>query len=224
VLGTIGAIHFSNTVSHLKDIDLEAYKTSSRLQIAQANTSAATANQKAQEARVVAAKVEQENAVLGGSVTKNAEAARKAEAELAKANKETSDFAHSLQKQQIVMQEQARVSPILTDFQITQLATVLNNFSGQDVIFHSTADTTVLRLKKTIAIALQKAGITFKQNSMDMGALYQGVSVAVHSPDNVPPLANALVMGLHQAGIDVHPVSAPDRVPVGKVALFLGPN
>lgn len=222
--GTVGAISFGNMVSHLKDVDLEAYKTSARLQISQANTFAATANQKAQEAREAAAKVEQENALLGSSVERNAEIARKAESDLAKANKETSDFAHSLQQQQATMQEQAKVSPQLTAYQIQVLASVLKPFAGQDVSLHVTADTVVARLGATIKMALAQAGVTTKYYSTDMGALYQGVSVAVHDPKDVPPIANTLVMGLRQAGIDVHPVAAPQMIPAGQVGIFLGPN
>lgn len=89
---------------------------------------------------------------------------------------------------------------------------------------HQTSDTVVARLGATIKMALDGAGVTAKMYSTDMGALYQGVSVAVHDPNNVPPIANALVLGLRQAGIDVHPVSAPKIVPSGQVGIFLGPN
>ena len=224
VLGTLGAIHYSNSVGHLKDVALEEYKQQAGIQIGQANKDAATANQKAQEAREAAAKVEQENALLGSSVERNAEIARKAESDLAKANKETSDFAHSLQQQQATMQEQAKVSPQLTAYQIQVLASVLKPFAGQDVSLHVTADTVVARLGATIKMALAQAGVTTKYYSTDMGALYQGVSVAVHDPKDVPPIANTLVMGLRQAGIDVHPVAAPQMIPAGQVGIFLGPN
>jgi hypothetical protein len=222
--GSIAAISFGNIVSHLKDVDLEAYKTSAGLKIALANTYAATANQKAQEAREAAAKVEQENALLGGSVAKNAEIARNAEADLAKANKETSDFAHSLQQQQGVMAEQAKVSPQLTSYQIQALSRVLKPYAGQDVALHTTDETVVRRLAAEIHTAFIDAGITTKNYSTDMDALYQGVSVAVHDPNNVPPIANALVMALRQDGIDVHPVAAPNIVSAGQVGIFLGPN
>lgn len=222
--GTIGAIHFGNLVGHLKDVDLETYKTQAGIQIAQANQRAADANRKAQEARDKAVEAENENLKLHGQVSSDAALARTAEAALTKANKETSDFAHALAQQQGAMAEQARVSPILAQYQIEQLAKLLQPFSGQSVAIHSTSDTTVLRLGATVSMALNKAGIDTKQNMIDMGALYQGVSVAVHSPQDVPPLANALIVGLRQAGIDAHPVSVPNRVPEGKVALFMGPN
>lgn len=215
--GSVLAITFSNVVSHLKDVDLATYKKQADVQIAQAEKDAANANQDAEADKKA-------NLQLQNDLAQHESNEKALDANLTKANKETSDFAHSLQQQQATMEEQAKVSPVLTGFQIQQLSTALMGFSGQDVIFHSTADTTVLRLKQTIAMGLQGAGITFKENSMDMGALYQGVSVAVHSPQDVPPFANALVMGLRQAGIDVHPVAAPQMVPEGKVAIFLGPN
>ena len=224
LIGTIGAIHYGNVVSHLKDVDLATYKATADANIAQANKDAATANQKAQEAREAAAKVEQENALLGNSVEKNAEIARKAEADLAKANKETSDFAHSLQQQQTTMQEQAKVSPQLTAYQIQALASVLKPFAGQDVALHQTSDTVVARLGATIKMAFNQAGVTTKYYMTDMGALYQGVSVVVHDPKDVPPIAIALVMGLRQAGINVHPSAEPQMVPAGQIGIFLGPN
>jgi hypothetical protein len=155
---------------------------------------------------------------------------KKAEAKLTA--KETLDYNNVLAQQKaasqqsMVMAQQAKLSPILDDLQITVLGNSLKLFSGQDVILHSTADTTVLRSKVSIARALQIAGITFKQNSMDLGEIYQGISVVVHSPQaqDIPPLANALTLGLRAAGITVNTVSAPDRVPAGRVAIYLGPN
>jgi hypothetical protein len=224
LVGTIGAIHFSNAVSHFKDVDLATYKTAADIKIAQAQTEAATANQKAQEAHDRAVNAENENLKLGGLVGQDAIRARAAEAALEAKNKETSDFAHSLQQQQATMQEQAKVSPQLTPYQIQALANVLKPFAGQDVALHVTSDTVVARLGATIKMALDQAQITAKNYSTDMGALYQGVSVAVHDPNAVPPIANALVMGLRQAGIEVHPVAAPGMVPAGQVGIFLGPN
>jgi hypothetical protein len=221
--GTVGAISFGNIVSHLKDVELAAYKTQAAVEIARANTTAEQAKAEAQKAREKAVTVENDNIKLGGKVQQNANQARTAEAALEQKNKETSDFAHALAQQQGVMAEQAKLSPILTDYQIQQLAERLRPYGGQDVILHSTADTTVLRLKVTIATALNKAGITFKSNGIDMGSIYQGVSVPVHDPQNIPPLADALVQGLRQAGIDVHPASV-DAVPAGSVAIYLGPN
>jgi hypothetical protein len=223
VLSTIVIVNKTKSLDAEKDRLVKIASEANDLRVAQANRDAAAANQKAQEAQDQALEAENDNLKLRGQTSADAAAARQAEAELAKSNKETSDFAHALAQQQGAMAEQAKVSPVLSQYQIGALANLLAPYAGQDVILHSTADTTVLRLKETVALALQKADVTFKQNSMDMGALYQGVSVAVNSAQNVPLLANALVLGLRQAGIDVHPVTAP-QIPAGRVALFMGPN
>ncbi len=169
----MGAIHYSDVVSHLKDVDLDSYKVSAGLKIEKAKTAAADANQKAQEAEEATQQIAQQNLQLQKDVKGNKTEAEKAESQLGKQNKETSDFAHAVAQQQGVMAEQAKVSPVLNDLQIQALASFLTPYRGQDVILHSTADTTVLRTKTTVAIALNKAGITFQANSMDMGALYQ---------------------------------------------------
>lgn len=223
LIGTIGAIHFGDVVGKIKDDDLARYKKSADLSIAQLTKDAATANQKAQEAENRAEDTSKANAQLQIQVSQNALKAEKAQSALAKQNQETYNYAHALAQQQATMAEQAHVSPVLTKTQITTFSEALRPFSGQDVIFHSTLDTTVLRLKQSIAIALMNAGITFKENSMDAGSLYQGVSVVVHSPQDVPPLANTLVQGLRQAGISVNTVSL-ESIPQGRVAIYLGPN
>jgi hypothetical protein len=71
VLGSIGAIYFGNTVSHLKDVALEAYKASAGVQIAQAqkdsavaNGQAAKANERAGNLEAEAARIENENLQL----------------------------------------------------------------------------------------------------------------------------------------------------------------
>jgi len=223
LLGTTGAVHFGNTVSNLKDAELAAYEKAADLKIAQEQTATAIANQKAEEAKREALQTSQSNAELHIEVNKQEKQRLTAEAQLREQNTETMSFAHSLAQQQATMAEQAKVSPVLNAAQIEALSRLLSTYAGQDVILHSTPDTTVLRLKVSIAEALSKAGITFKQNSTDMGSLYQGISVVVHSPQDVPPLANALVAGIRQAGIEVHPVALVS-VPPGRVALYLGPN
>jgi hypothetical protein len=210
-------------VTKTKSLDAEKDRVAG-VQSAQANQGAADANKKAQVAYDDAEKVKAENLKLQGNVASESTRAGSAEAGLAKANKETSDFAHSLQQQQATMQEQAKVSPVLSPIQVAVLTNVLKGFSGQDVEMHSTTDTTVLRLKYGIDMAFKQAGITESQNMMEMGALYQGVTVAVHSATNVPPFANILAEALHVSGIDVHTAAVPERVPEGKVAIFLGPN
>jgi flagellar biosynthesis GTPase FlhF len=224
VISTIVIVNKTKSLDDEKDRVSKANGDASDLKVAQANSAAEQAKKDAATANENALRVSQQNIKLSGQISTDAATSRSAEQALAKANKETSDFAHSLEQQQATMAEQAKVSPVLTPFQQQQLANVLRPFSGQEIIIHQTAETVVGRLGSTIAGALNAAGLKFPQYSTDMGALYQGVSVAVHDPHKVPPLANALVMGLRQAGIDVRPVAAPQQVPEGKVAIYLGPN
>ena len=57
------------------------------------------------------------------------------------------------------MQEQAKVSPQLTSFQIQSLAALLTRYAGQDVSLHQTTDTVAGRLGATIKMAFNQAGI-----------------------------------------------------------------
>jgi hypothetical protein len=223
VVSTIVIVNKTKSLDAEKDRQSKAVSDAANVEIEKAKAAAKIADQKAEEARNKADLVEQENIKLRGTVSFDATTARTAEAALAKANKETSDFAHSLQQQQATMAEQAKVSPALTQYQILQMTSGLMMYSGQEVVVHLTSDTVVIRLGNGIETAMRNAGIKVT-GSIDMGALYQGVSVAVNNAVNVPPLANALVNLLHQAGIEVHPVAVPTMVQAGQVAIFLGPN
>ncbi len=216
VVATLAIISKTRAIDAEKDRQLKIFQDQSDVQVQQFKAIAAQAVQKTAEAQG-------QIAALKSVVSNSADRARKAESTLAAQNAKTDQFTHALQLQQETMAEQMRVSPVLSPAQIATLSDALRPFAGQDVILHSTLDTTVLRLKQSIAMALYSAGITFKQNSMDAGMLYQGVSVVVHSPENVPPLANTLVSGLRSSGISVNPVVL-DTVPIGKVAIYLGPN
>jgi hypothetical protein len=226
VIATIVIVVRTNSLDIEKDLQVaQAQKDAAQAKkdAAKAISDAATANQKAQEANEHAANVEAENLKLGGQVGKDAVTARAAEAALEAKNKETSDFAHGVAIQQQNMAIQAKVSPTLTVAQAMSLANYLKPYAGQNVAVHMTLDTVVIRLGNGIQYALQQAGIKADGSSMDAGQTYQGVSVAVHSPQDVPPLANALVMGLRAQGIAVNPASDPS-VPAGTVRIYLGPN
>ena len=134
----MGAIRYGNLVSSLKDADLAVYKADADLKIAQANQGAATANQKAQEANDRAVTATNEGLKLQARVSSEAARAATAEQGLAKANKETSDFAHALAQQQGIMAEQSKVSPQLAPAQVQMLSNALQSFSGQDVDLQST--------------------------------------------------------------------------------------
>lgn len=223
LIGTIGAIHFGSVVSHLKDTDLAKYKTTADAGIAQANKDAAVANAIAQQAKSQAEETSKANLQLQIKLAKHEEHEQVGDAKLAAQNKENYDFSHALAFQQQTMAQQMHVSPELNESQIEAIAAILKPFAGQEIIIHRTSDTVVGRLGRSLAIAFTMANIKFPHYSIDMDQIYQGVSVVIHSPQNVPPLANALISGLRSAGIIVNPV-ALDTVPVGKVALYLGPN
>ncbi|MBZ5524638.1 MAG: hypothetical protein LAP21_20560 [Acidobacteriia bacterium] len=223
VIATLVIVGKTKSLDAEKDRQVKIANDAAQIQIENAKAAAAQANSTAEQAKLKVEEANRANAVLKIELAKHERQETAAEAKLAAQNKETYDYAHALAQQQATMAEQAHVSPVLTPTQITALSASLKPFDGQDVIFHSTLDTTVLRLKQSIAQAFTDAGITFKENSMDAGSLYQGVSVVVHSPRDVPPLANALVLGLKQAGIAVNTVSL-ENVPSGRVAIYLGPN
>lgn len=203
-----------------RSLDAEKDRVAS-VQIAQLKRDAATANKTAEETK-------QANLQLKSALLSHERQEKEAETKLSA--KESLDYNHVLEAQKAqrgqneVMQRQAVVSPQLTLTQVHALASALKPFAGQDVSLHVTSDTVVGRLAVAIKMAFNEAAITTKYYMTDIGALYQGVSVAVHDPKSVPPIANALVIGLQQAGIDVHAVSAPQRVAAGQVAVFLGPN
>jgi hypothetical protein len=227
--GTAGAIYFGDLVGHLKDLELAHYQTQTGIDIAKANTatgvanaSAGAANQKAEEAKLKAEATARSNAELQIELIHEQSIARTAEAGLSKQNEKTEQYTHALQMQQENMAQQMHVSPILNQAQIENMATLLKPYAGQSVAIHTTLDTTVLRLSATIQMALTGSDIKCSPE-MDAGALYQGVSVVVHSPQTVPPLADALAGSLMSAGIHVNKVVL-DTVPVGQVALYLGPS
>ncbi len=213
--GTCGAIYFGKRVSEIKDADLATYETSADVQIAQAQNDAA-------KAKAAAAAANLQNTHLRIDLASHETDEKKIDAQLTAQNKRTNDFAHALAHQQETISEQTKGSPEIDRKQADVLANSLIQYAGQSVSVHMTLDTVVVRLAKSLGYAFSKAGIQ-QRAEMDAGATYQGVSVAVHSPKDVPPLANALVLGLRQAGIDAHPVSLA-AIPAGQVAIYLGPN
>jgi len=216
LIGTIGAIHFSNVVAKLKDDDLAHFKQTSDLSIA-------GLNQQAESAKKETAQLFGQNQQLAIDLSKEQTIARNAEANLRKQNEETSRFTHALAVQQQTMATQVHTSPELSADQVNAIANALMPFGGQEVIMHRTEDTVVGRLGSSLAQAFIKAHIQFPHYSIDMGQLYQGITVAVHADKGHPPLADVLLNALRQQGIIATPV-ALDTVPEGKVAIFLGPQ
>lgn len=222
VVSTIVIISKTRSIGAEKDRELKKFEAQANVQIQQFRSIAARANQEAQDAKLKSEQTSHANAILRAEVLEGQKKSKEAEAELASENKKTLKFTQALQTQQENMAEQMHVSPVLSDSQISALAKRLKPFAGEDVILHSTPDTTVLRTKYAIVRALNEAGIKHSQNSIDMGALYGGISVVVHAAAGRPPLADALVFGLRDDGIVVHPVSLRS-IPEGRVAIYLGP-
>jgi hypothetical protein len=222
LVGTIGAIHFGKVVSKLKDDDLAQYKKAADLKIA-------GLTKESEDAKKETAQLTKDNKQLQidlskekTTLSKEQTTARTAESDLKKANESTVQFTQALAMQQQVMAQQVHTSPELNESQIAAVATMLKPFAGQELIIHSTTDTVVARLGNSVAAACKMGGIT-PQFTEDLGAMYQGVSVVVHADQGHPPLADILVIGLRQQGIIVTPASN-NSVPVGKVAIYLGPQ
>jgi hypothetical protein len=180
-------------------------------------------NQQTESAKKETAQLFGQNQQLAIDLSKEQTIARKAEAGLQKQNEETSRYSHALAVQQQTIAQQIHTSPELTTAQVEAIANALTPFGGQEVIMHRTEDTVVGRLGASIATAFNTAHIKIPSYSIDMGQLYQGVTIAVHADKGHPPLADVLLNALRQQGIVVTPVSL-DTVPEGRVALFLGPQ
>jgi hypothetical protein len=222
VVSTIVIVNKTKALDAEKDREVKIATDAADLKIAQAHTDAAKALSDAANANQKSEETKQANLQLQIALTRHEGHEQEAEAKLAAQNKETSDFAHALAQQQENMQQQAKVSPVLNGDQIASLGDFLRIYAGQSVQIHETFDTVVIRLAVGIRSALSQAGIAAPVPILDAGPA-QGVSVVVHSPQDVPPLANALILGLRQAGIEAHPVSL-SSVPKGQVAIYLGPN
>jgi hypothetical protein len=231
VVATIIIVNKTRSIDAEKDREVKIATDAANLKIAQAGSDAAkalsdaaTANQKAQEAKLKAQETERSNTSLKVELNKHEEQEKENEIKLAAQNQQTAQFTQALQFQQQTMAQQIHVSPELNNAQIDAIAAELKPFAGQEVIIHRTDDTVVGRLASSIANAFLRAGIKFPQYSDDISQLYQGVTVVVHAPDQGhPPMADALVNALMRQGIPVNK-GAIDSVPMGAVALYLGPQ
>jgi hypothetical protein len=233
LIGTIGAIHYSNTVSHLKDVELENYKTKATLQIAQANQAAAdadatakTADQKAQEARQKADNTETANSKLRIEVFKHEEEAKQANTALAAQTEKVNQFAQGVAQQQQGMARQMQTTPSLAEPQVQFLANQLKPFAGQTISIHVMMDARSQRLAGQIERAFQLAGIKMGANSTDVGADFKGVIIGVHdaSPAPHPALADALLNAFHSIGIAATGGAVGNMVEGGQVVILIGPE
>lgn len=239
LIGTIGAIQFGRTVSHLKDVSLETYKTQAKIQIAQAEKDAETAkanaaaaiqgagvaNQNAEDARLKADKTETENSKLKVEVMNHETAEAKANAELAAQTEKVNRFAQGVAAQQQGMAQQMQAVPTLGEPQIAEIANQLKPFAGQKISVHIMLDAHSERLGEQIERALKMAGIVITMGSVDVGPNYQGVIVGVKNPSPAPhpEFANALLNAFHSVGILARGIAFPN-LKDDEVGIYIGPN
>jgi hypothetical protein len=233
VLGTIGAIHFGNTVSHLKDVAREEFKTNAETQIAQANKEAANANsaagvanQKAEETRLKAESIGKENSTLRIDLATHKTQEHEAETKLNAQNKELAQFTQGLAQQQQGMAKQMQAAPSLNEAQVNIITAALKPFAAKSISIHVMMDARSQRLAAQFQQAFVKAGIKIEGSSTDVGPNYVGVMVVVKnpSPQPHPPLADALISAIQSVGIQPHPAADPSISNTDEVRLCIGPE
>jgi hypothetical protein len=233
LIGTIGAIHFGNLVSHIKDDELSHYQAQAKIDIANAESAAATANatartadRKAQEARQKADSTETANAKLRIEVFKHEAEAKQANIALAAQTEKVNQFAQGVAQQQQGMAQQMQASPSIGEPQIQQLANLLRPYAGQTISVHTMMDARSQRLARQLEEAFQRAGVKIGMNMTDLGADYKGILIAVHdaSPAPHPPVADALLNALHSMGIAANGVADPGMAGDGQITILIGPE
>jgi uncharacterized cupredoxin-like copper-binding protein len=228
--GTIGAIHYGNLVSHLKDVDLATYKVTAGVQIAQANNDAskalsdvATANKKAEE-------IKQANLQLQIELGKHENEEKKTDAELAAETKKLDQFTQGLAQQQqgIAQQQQGmaqqmQTTPSLNDIQVKMLAEKLKPFAGQKIAIHQMSDARCQRLGSQFHQAANLAGLNVVVHATDFGPIYTGVAVGVKKAPGYPPMADALINAIRSVGLPIKGGVEPS-LPDDVVGIFIGPE
>ncbi len=225
VLGTIGAIHFSSEVSHLKDVALEEYKQHAQVQISQANQDAAKAISDAATANQNAEDTKKANLALQIELTKHEGQEKEAETKLAAQQQQTNQFTQGLAQQQQGMAQQMQATPSLGDAQVDAIAAMLKPFAGQNIAIHMMLDARSGRLGGRFGQAFAKAGITTNGSSNDVGLNYVGVMILVKNstPAPHPPLADALNHAIQSVGIQPHTFADPS-LKEDEVRLCIGPE
>ncbi len=233
LLGSIGAIHFGNVVSHLKDVQLATYEKSADERIAAANEEAADANKaaglankQAGDANKAAADANVKNSQLRIELAQHESTEKKVEADLASKNQQLTTFTQGLAQEQQGIAQQMQVAPSLTDVQVDFIASQLKNFAGKNIAIHVMNDTRSSRLGNQFGVAFQKAGITVNGSGTFLGPDFHGVMVVVHnaSPAPHPVLADALINAIRAVGIIPHPTADPSGPKDDEVWLCIGPE
>jgi len=230
--GTIGAIHYSNKVSQIKDADLATYKTAATIQIVQAKLDAATAYQLAGEAMSDAGKANKKaeedslaNTKLKIELGTHEKKSQQTESDLASQNARTAQFVQSVAEHQQSVVSLAQGIPSLTQFQIDAIAEQMKPFAGQKVVIHADLEAHCVRLGRQIETALKKAGMTVDFET-PLSMSYLGIELAqkyASPPAPRLPAIGPLYNALLNSGIEAKGVYDPSISDGLTVQLNIGP-
>lgn len=226
VLGSAGAIHYGNVVSHLKDVSLAQYEKQADLRIAQEQKDTAVANQNAHEADLATQQIAQENAKLRLDLQGHESAEKKTDAQLAAQTQQLDQFTQGLAVQQQGMAQQMQAAPSLNDAQVQAIAEALKPYAGQATLEISfMMDAHCAKLGAQLRSAAAIAGVSVDDYGTVVGPIFTGVMIQVKNatPSPHPPLADALLNALRAQGIQPHP-SADARVQADHVRISIGPE
>jgi hypothetical protein len=245
VLGTIGAIHYSNTVSHLKDVALEQYKQQAGIQIAQAQADAAKAKSDAADANKNAADADSH---LAGANQQAAEANKKAAEANVTAQQAVLDktkiLNDNLQLQQQMAQEQNARQQIQQQIAARDLGaqsqqaiiSQLRLSAHQDIDFIVyPGNTESDHLMRQIAYPFQQMGWDFHV-AQPMGGSLQGIRIECDGQDSeVRKAANIIAAALRSSGLQIDTSStlpalqqelgaftSDGKAGSGKIRIFVG--
>jgi hypothetical protein len=219
VVATIIIVNKTRSIDAEKDREIKIATNAANLKIAQADTDAANANQKAEEAKKA-------NLQLQIELDKHEEKEKKTEAQLAAQNQQTAQFVQGVAQQQQGMAQQMQVTPSLNDTQVDFIGNQLRIYSGQNIQIHVLSDPRSARLGNQFGAAFQKAGITVNGSGTFFGPDYHGVMVIVRNatPGPHPALADVLINVIRAVGIMPHPAADPNGPKENEVWLCIGPE
>lgn len=122
----------------------------------------------------------------------------------------------------ILLQEEAKPRNI-SPAQRSQIAGLLKPFAGQSVALNVyTQDSEAQIFAEQIAGVLQDAGLRINRANI-IGPVAQGLAVAVHDQQNIPPLAGTIQHAFGAAGIAMPGVVVPNLVQTpGEFAIAVG--
>lgn len=203
--GTCGAIYFGGRVSHLKDVDLSAYQTWAKGEIAKAQKEAGDANNAAGIANESAAVASLDNTKLRIKLTNDEEKEHQAEAALSERESIIAGRSPVSLSEEGIKEFRAYLTPYAKQHARHE------KFDNNIEIDCKLNDHVALQIGESIARSIPAP--TQTGNPSDLNARYEGVTIVVSSLRDVPPLARALYTGLKDAQMDVHPIVSGDVGP-----------